>query len=227
MPHWHPGPYPGTTRLSAAGCDPPRSVPSQAEHCSHASPLQPEPGAPGEVKPIYQPKSRWGFPTHSRHQPVDLTLLGHHNPVVSSHTSSPPLGQGSLWLHWWCRDPGPCSSQKQNQSWEMKVDPFRGRTRHAFPRGASNKPWEWLQRAAASPALQSQAGEGAEVTGRFWGAFPEQSSGTGWFALARSTDELWATSTSRPGLSSGRRGPSVSPVPKQLNILPSKGWWVE
>lgn len=44
--------------------------------------------------------------SHSRQQPVDLTLLGHHNPVVSSHASSPPLGQGSLWLHRWCGDPG-------------------------------------------------------------------------------------------------------------------------
>ena len=187
-PHWHPAPCPGTARLPAAGCDPPQGVRSQAEHRSRTSLLQPEPGTPAEAKPIYQPKSRWGFPTRlsdSRHQPVDLTLLGHHNPAASSRTSSPSLSQGSQRLHRWRGDPGAVQLPKAKPEPGDEGRSVQRENKARISKGSKQRAMGTAAEGCGEPGPSVPSWRRGGGSGqRFWGPFPGQSSGAGWFAPA-------------------------------------------
>lgn len=181
----HPAPYPSTAQLPAAGCDPPQGVQSQPKLRSRASPLQPEPGTPGEVRLIYQLKLRRGFPTRlsdSRHQPVDLTLLGHHNPSGQQpHLKSTPQVRGPPpRLHQWRGDPGAIQLPKAKPEPGDEGRSVQGENRARISKGSKQRAMGTAAEGCDEPGPSITSWRRGRGYGqRLWSPFLGQSSGVG------------------------------------------------
>lgn len=112
---WHPALY--HQHRPAMGYEVSRASPSTA--------LAPPARARhhGEAQLMHQPKSGWGFPTHSRHHPMGSMLLRHHNAVAT--LQGHPQVRGPHGCTGGVGTLGLSSSQRQSQSWEVGVNPSR------------------------------------------------------------------------------------------------------